>query len=239
LNVINLMMPVVVGVSPETPVRDAIKLMLQHHVSGLPVIDEEQKLVGIVSEGDLLRRAEIGTQQKHNRWLSLLLSAENLAAEYVRSHGCKVRDIMTPDPITACENTPIEEVARLMEKHHIKRLPVMRGTKLVGIVSRADLVRAVMKHGATMQSPAKTDQDIRAQIIEKIRTESWSPFPLIDVEVSAGRVKLKGTVFFQRQRDGLKIVAENTAGVKEVVDELTWVEPLSTAVVSPPEGVFR
>ena len=233
MNVINVMMSTVVSVSPETSIRDAIKLMLQHRVSGLPVVDEEQALVGILTEGDLLRRVEIGTERKHNRWLSFLLNMDDLAVEYVHAHGRKVSEVMTPVPIiTARENTPLEEVARLMEKHHIKRLPVMRGTKVIGIISRADLIRAVMNHGAAMRGPAKSDQYIRAQIIEKIRMERWSPFPLVDVDVSDGCVRLKGVVSFQHQRDALKIVAENTTGVKEVIDELIWVEPSTGLVVS-------
>lgn len=233
MNVINVMMSTVVSVSPETSVLDAIKLMLQHRISGLPVVDKEQALVGILTEGDLLRRTEIGTERKHNRWLSFLLNMDDLAVEYIRAHGRKVGEIMTPNPIiTARENTPLEEVARLMEKHHIKRLPVMRGTKVVGIVSRADLMRAVMNHGVAMRGPAKSDQYIRAQIIEKIRMERWSPFPLVDIEVNDGCVKLTGIVFFQHQRDALKVVAENTTGVKEIIDDLTWVEPLLGTVTS-------
>jgi CBS domain-containing protein len=233
LNVINVMMPTVISVSPETSVRDAIKLMLQHRISGLPVVDEEQALVGILTEGDLLRRTEIGTERKHNRWLSFLLNMDDLAVEYVRAHSRKVGEIMTPAPIiTARENTPLEKVAGLMEKHNIKRLPVMRGTKVIGIISRADFIRAVMNHGTAMRGPAKSDQYIRAQIIEKIRMEHWSPFSLVDVEVSDGCVRLKGVVSFQHQRDALKVVAKNTPGVKEVIDELTWAEPSTGLAVS-------
>ena len=117
--------------------------MLQRHISGSPVVDKQAHLVGIVTEGDFLRRAETGTQRHRPRWLEFLIGPGRLADEYTRSHGRKVHEIMTPDPITVTEQTPLDEVVRMMEKHRIKRLPVVRGQELVGIVSRANLLHAL------------------------------------------------------------------------------------------------
>ena len=133
----------VVSVGPDDSVSEAARIMLQRHISGLPVIDKEGRLVGIVTEGDFLRRAETGTQRRRPRWLEYLLGPGRLADEYTRSHGRKVREVMTADPLTASDDTPLDEIVHTMEKRGIKRLPVLRGTEVVGIVSRANLVHAL------------------------------------------------------------------------------------------------
>jgi CBS domain-containing protein len=134
----------VVTVAPDAPIEKAVRLMLQHCVSGLPVVDGSGKLVGIITEGDLLRRAEIGTEHQRPRWLTILLGRGRLASDYVRSHGRKVKDVMTRDVVAITETTLIREVVELMEIHRIKRLPVLRRRRLVGIVSRANLIRALV-----------------------------------------------------------------------------------------------
>src|SRR6202140_2919617 len=131
----------VISVTPETAIVDAANTMLQKHVSGLPVVDSTGKLVGIVSEGDFIRRSEIGTQRKRGRFLKFILGPGKAAADFVHEHGSKVAEIMTPEPLTVREDTALEEIVRLMERNHVKRLPVMRGDKIVGIVSRANLLQ--------------------------------------------------------------------------------------------------
>ena len=133
----------VISVAPEATVRHAIRLMLQNNISGLPVIDDKGKLVGIVSEGDFLRRSEIGTERKRSRWLTAFLGPSEPAHDYVHSHGLKVKEVMTCDPIMVQEDTQLDQVVHLMESHNIKRLPVVRGEKVVGVVSRANLMRAL------------------------------------------------------------------------------------------------
>ncbi len=133
----------VITVTPETTIVDAANTMLQKHVSGLPVVDASGKLVGIVSEGDFIRRSEIGTQRKRGRFLKFILGPGKAATDFVHEHGSKVAEIMTSQPLTITEDTPLEKIVELMEKNNVKRLPVMRGDKIVGIVSRANLLQAV------------------------------------------------------------------------------------------------
>lgn len=232
MNVQNIMTPDVISVSVDAAIEDAIKLMLKHQISGLPVVDRNRNLVGVISEGDLLRRIEIGTEPHHSRLLGFLMGPGRIAEEYVRCHGRKVSEIMTPEPITVTEATPVAEVARLIEKNRIKRLPVMRGDRLVGIVTRANLIRAVITRGAS--SPrTENDRKIRENICSQIDKESWAPAPLIGIDVRDGAVTLTGVVYDARQEDAMKVLAENTPGVKSVKNDLTWIEPVSGTAILP------
>jgi CBS domain-containing protein len=233
VNVLHIMTPDAISVLPEDSVQHAIELMLENRISGLPVVDKNRNLVGIVSEGDLLRRMEIGTERKRNRWLSLLLGAGRLAKDYVHSHGRIVEEIMTPEPVTVSEYTPLEDVARLMERHHIKRLPVMRDGKLVGMVTRANLIQAIAARGHAFPPLTDSDQAIRAGILNEIAQQPWAPAPLINVTVKDGVVEIFGVVTDGRQEEALKVLIENTRGVKAVKNELTWIEPMSGTVILP------
>ena len=161
----------VVTVAPDATILEAAKTMLQHHVSGLPVVDAAGKLVGIVSEGDFIRRGEIGTQRKRSRWLRFLLGAGAEATDYVREHGRKVSEVMTGEPVTIAEDATLEEIVTSMETNGIKRLPVMRGDKLVGIVSRANLLQAVASLAQEIPDPTADDDHIRSRIRERRRRE--------------------------------------------------------------------
>jgi len=194
---------------------------------GLPVVDGAGLLVGIITEGDFLRRAETGTQRKRPRWLEFLTGPGRLAGEYVRTHGRKVSEIMTPDPVTAAEDTPLDEVVQLMEQHRIKRLPVVRGRAVVGIISRANLLHALASVVRELPASAKSDTEIRERILAELAKEPWAPRHFIDPVVRNGTVELWGTIFDDRERQGAKVVAENIAGVKAVKDHLVWVEPMS------------
>ena len=154
----------VVSVTPEATIRHAIRLMLDNHISGLPVIDDKAKLVGIVSEGDFLRRSEIGTERKRSRWLGALLGPGEPANDYVHSHGLKVKEVMTRKPITVQEDAPLDQVVHLMESRSVKRLPVVRGEKVVGVVSRANLMRALASMYRAAPKSSKNDAAIRGQI---------------------------------------------------------------------------
>jgi CBS domain-containing protein len=229
----------IVSVTPEATVLEAVRLMLQNHISGLPVIDATGNLIGVVTEGDLLRRAETGTQRKRSRWLELLVGPRTLAEDYIHAHGRKVEEVMTPDPVTISEDTPLEEVVRAMERHRIKRLPVVRGKNVVGIVSRANLMHALASLGRAAPAASNSDTAIRNQILKELDKQVWAPVALIDVVVRDGVVELWGTITEEKQGDGLRVVAENIPGVKKVVNHLTWIEPMSGMILSSPDEDAR
>jgi CBS domain-containing protein len=229
----------VLSVTPETTVLEAIELMLQNHISGLPVIDSAGSLVGVVTEGDFLRRAETGTQRKRSRWLELLAGPRTLAEDYVQAHGRKVEEVMTADPVTIAESTPLEEVVSIMERRRIKRVPVVRGKTVVGIVSRANLMHALASLGRAAPAAANSDTAIRNQILAELDKQVWAPVALVDVVVRDGVVELWGTITEEKQGVGLKVVAENIPGVKQVVNHLTWIEPMSGMILSSPDEDAR
>jgi CBS domain-containing protein len=221
----------VISVAPDASILECIRLMLQHRISGLPVIDAAGNLVGIVTEGDFLRRAEAGTERKRPRWLEFFAGPGRLADEYVHSHGRKAAEVMTGEPLTINEDTPVEEVVRLMEERRIKRLPVMRGTKVVGIVSRANLLHALASVAREAPPPAKDDQAIRERVLAELAKQPWAPRDLIDVTVRNGAVELWGIVTADHQRDAATVAAENVAGVKKVTNHLAWIEPTSGMMI--------
>lgn len=216
----------VITVKPETSVVEAANIMLQNHISGMPVVDATGKLVGIISEGDFLRRAEIGTQRKHGRWLKLLLGPGTSAEEFVHAQGRKIGEIMTPDPLTVTEDTSLDDIVQLMEKKHVKRLPVMRGEHIVGIVSRSNLLQAVASLARDIPDPTADDDHIRERIIATIEKNDWTPFGL-NVVVRNGVVDLDGVITEERSRAAAIVAAETVPGVKEVHDHLCWIEPMS------------
>jgi CBS domain-containing protein len=216
----------VITVGPETTILEAANTMLQNHISGLPVVDANGALVGIVSEGDFIRRAEIGTQRKRGRWLNLLLGPGAAASDFVRGQGRKIGEIMTPEPLTVTEETSLEDIVRLMEKNNVKRLPVMRGNRIVGLVSRSNLLQAVAALARDVPDPTADDDHIRDRIIATIAKNDWMPFGL-NVVVRNGVVHLDGVVTEERSRQAAIVAAETVAGVKEVHDHLCWVEPMS------------
>jgi len=223
--------------APETTIAEAARLMLQHHISGLPVTNASGAVVGVVTEGDLLRRAETGTQRQRTRWLELLLGPGRLAGDYVAAHARKVGEVMTSDVVSVAATESLESVVQLMEKRRIKRVPIVEGERLVGIVSRADLVRALV-HKLTREAAdakrGRSDEEIRADIRAIIDKEPWGPRFSVDVTVEAGVVGLHGTVTDARERTAVNVAAENVPGVAAVRDHLVWVEP-NTGWVIPAE----
>lgn len=226
----------VVTVTPETTILEAANIMLQRHVSALPVLDPAGKLVGIVSEGDFIRRSEIGTQRKRGRWLSFLLGPGQAASDFVLEHGRKVSEVMTAEPFTVTEDTTLEEIVTSMETNGVKRLPVMRGDKLVGIVSRANLLQAVASLAREIPDPTADDDHIRRRIIDVLEKNDWCPMGL-GVVVRDGIVHLSGVITEERSRQAAIVGAENVTGVKKVHDHLCWVEPMSGMYLESPEDV--
>ncbi|MCW5746200.1 MAG: CBS domain-containing protein [Alphaproteobacteria bacterium] len=217
----------VVTVGPDTPIQTAIRVMLQHKVSGLPVVDADGAVVGVVTEGDFLRRVETGTQRQRMRWLEFLIGPGRMAAEYADTHGRKVADVMTPEPQTVTENTSLTHIVEVMERKRIKRLPVVRDGKLVGIVSRANLLHAVADLSAQAAAPTASDSSIRDQIMAELSRETWAPVAMVNVTVRDGIVDLWGTLIDERQRRAVCVAAENVPGVKAVRDHLVW-EPTTS-----------
>ncbi len=213
----DIMTTPVVSVAPETGVSDVARLLLERHISAVPVIEPDGRLVGMVSEGDFLRRAE-GESQRHGSWWLRLLSrrGEN-AADYVKTHGRYAADIMTRDVITVTQDTPAGEVAHLLESNRIKRVPVVRDGTVVGIVSRADLLRSLAAQRDTRTATASVeDATIRKQMLNEISASDWAPTYGVSVVVVDGIVQIWGLVDSQDQGEALRVAAENVPSVKGV-----------------------
>jgi len=225
----------VITVTPRTSIEDAANIMLRNHISGLPVV-EDGKLAGIVSESDFLRRAEIGTGRKRSPFLQFLLGSGRAAADFVHERGRKIEDVMTLDPVTVEEEAPLEELVRLMEKKDIKRLPVMRGKDLVGIVTRSNLLQAVASLAHEIPDPTADDDHIRDRILRQVDAMDWRPMGF-EVTVRNGVVHLHGIVTSDNAREATIVAAENTAGVKEVHDHLCFVDTYSGFYVESREDM--
>ncbi len=221
----------VISVTPETSIAEAARLMLQHRISGLPVVDGKGDVVGILTEGDLLRRAETGAAPQHSRWLELLLGPGRLASEYTHAHARKVCEAMTRDVVSVTSDTDVADVVQLLNQRRIKRVPVIDKGQLVGIVSRANLVRALVKALVKQPVRAVNDDEILKAILHGVEVERWAPRFQIDVKVKNGVVDMFGTITDDRERTALEVLVENVPGVKKVRDHLVWVEPVSGIVV--------
>jgi CBS domain-containing protein len=223
----------VVTIAEDASVLEAIGSMLQRKISGLPVVGASGVLVGMVTEGDFLRRSELGTERHAPRWIEFLLGPGKLAENYVHAAGRKVRDVMTGDVFSVDEETPLTDIVEIMERRRIKRVPVLRGGTLVGIVTRANLLRALagQQHA---DATVSFDTTIRTKLIEELKKQSWAPLVAIDVVVADGVVTFSGAIFDDRQRQALRVAAENIPGVKKVEDHLVWIEPMSGTAIEAP-----
>jgi len=222
---------------PDATVREAVQSMIRRGISGLPVVDNAGRLVGIVTEGDFLRRAEIGTERRHPRWLEFLLGPGRLANEYVHSHGRKVEEVMTRGVITVSPETPLQDVVRIMERQRIKRVPVVSDGKIVGIISRANLIQALARLADEAQESSGDDETIRTRILADLEKEAWSPGFSINVIVRNGVAEIWGTIFDERERGAVRVVAENVPGITGVKDHRILIEPISGMVFGSPEDM--
>jgi CBS domain-containing protein len=234
MNAADLMTSLVVTSRPDATIEYAAQLMLQYRISGLPVTDSDGAVLGIITESDLLRRAETGTEKHHARWLSLLIGPGRLAQEYVHTHGRKVGEVMTERVFTLTPQTPLSEIVALMETKHVKRLPVVDQGRLVGIVSRADVMAALVGLLSEKLVGTPSDAEIRDQIIAEIDRQPWGPRDSVDVIVTNGVVVLKGAITDERERAALRVAAENVPGVRAVHDRLVWVDSVSGIVIPRP-----
>ena len=215
----DIMVKDVLAVGPETPVREVALLMLERRISGVPVVDADRRVLGIVSEGDLIRRPEIETDHAPKRWLGLFLSDEERARDFVKSHGRKAREVMTQPAICVAPDTPLAEIVRLMERHRVKRLVIVEHGKLAGLVTRADLLRAMVVHQGVSPA-ASSDRDLRDRIDTMLRGEDWATSAYVNVQVENGVAQLWGTVESNAQREALILAVRSVAGVRDVQPHL-------------------
>jgi CBS domain-containing protein len=220
MNAADVMMRDVITIGPDTNVTEAAKLMAQNDVSALPVVDGRKQLIGIISEADLMRRAEIGTEIRHPWWIEAMTPATSLAAEFTKSHGKRVEELMSQDVITVTEDTSLAEIATILERHRIKRVPVTRGSELVGIVSRANLVQTLASAALASTNSMDKDRTIRQELLSRLVKQSWTDFDDRNVIVIDGKVHLWGLVGSPEERKALIAIAEGVPGVTDVVDEM-------------------
>lgn len=204
----------VLTVKAETPVAEVAAFLLEHRISAAPVEDENGRMVGIVSEGDLMRRPETGTERHPSWWLALLSDARQDAREYLKSHGLHARDVMSRHVVTVDEEAPLEKIADLLEKHGIKRVPVMRGEKVVGIVSRANLLRALVAQ--PRPSPVAADDRAIRLAVQQALQSTGARTLYVNVVVSEGVVHLWGLAQTEDEREAMRVAAEGVPGVKGV-----------------------
>jgi CBS domain-containing protein len=216
----------VISVGPDESIMKAARLMLQNRISGLPVVEKDGELIGIVTEGDFLRRGELGTQRRRPKWLEFIVGPGRLAEEYVHASGRKVDEIMTTDPVTASEDDTLEHVVDTMERRHVKRLPVVKNGRVVGIVSRSNLMHALASFARDSDDRAQlNDSQVRDNILVALERQSWAP--RVNVVVKNGVAELWGVITDDRERKAVIVAVENVPGVEHVHDHLVWVEPIS------------
>ena len=204
-------------------VTDAIRTMLSHHIRGLPVVDTGGKLLGMLSEGDFIRRAELGTDKRRSRWLSLLANKEQDALDFVHQHGRKVSQIMSSKPITIDEDTTLEQIVRLMESRNVHRFPVMRGDKIVGMVTRGDFLMALANLSLSSIGYSADDNQVRRSALEALSHVPWRPCGL-NVTVREGVLTLRGSVRSQDAQTAALVAVENIPGVKRIENHLLKID---------------
>lgn len=225
----------VLTIGREDTLGDAVRLMLQKGISGLPVVDETGKPVGMLTEGDLLRRAETHTERKRSRWMELLLGPSRLAEEYVHVHSRRVKEVMSSALVAVTPDTPLDQVVKLMEKHCIKRLPVIDDGRLVGIVSRANLLRVLAAVAPDLPRPAPSDEDIRSRLLDELEKAGWTATNFLNVIVKDGVVHLSGLVANPHEADALRVASENVPGVRAVHTQFDWCDMMTGTVIDMPE----
>jgi CBS domain-containing protein len=224
----------VIGVAESASLAEAVETMLRSRVSALFVFDTDHALIGVLSEGDLLRRAELGAERKRPRWLELLIGSGRLAEAYAHEHGRRAGEVMTREVETIGENAELSEAVDRMIHRRIKRLPVLRGETVVGVISRSDLLKGLLAAQPGATAP-HADAEIKAAIQTELDKLEWAPRASVRVEVASGVVTFGGSITDERLRDGLKVIAENTPGVTAYRDHMAWIEPNSGLVI-PSEG---
>jgi len=217
LTAVEVMTTNVISVMPGTPVRDIVKLLCTRHISGVPVIDREKRVIGIVSESDLIGRAEVVGEQRRSRWLAALTNSSALAHDYVKTHGRIAADVMTAPVITAPPTASLAECAKTLERHRIKRVPVVEDGRLIGIVTRGNLLQALATADAA-EPASLDDRTIRGRLLAELETQRWAHLSNKNIVVKDGVVELWGVVETEEERHAWRVAAENVPGVKRIED---------------------
>jgi CBS domain-containing protein len=212
----------VVTIESDATVKDAMELLMKHDISALPVVDNDGAVVGIISEADLIRREDISTEKHRPWWLEAITPATTLAAEFAKSHGQRVDEVMSRLVVSAQAETPLCDIATLLERHRIKRVPIIQDGKLIGIVSRANLIQALASSSPKSEAGAAPDHDrqIRLAVLARLGEQKWTDFGSRNVTVNGGVVHLWGLVGSVEERKALVALAEEIAGVESVSDEM-------------------
>jgi len=226
LTAADVMTRAVITVRPETSIHEIAKLLCEHHISGVPVVDDEERLLGIVSEGDLIGHAQLVGEQRQSRWQTFLNGPTLLAQHYAKSHGRAASDVMTKEVVTVLETTSVADTARALEQHRIKRVPVVRNGRLVGIVTRSNLLQVLAT--TDVSKPMNVaDRIIRERLNEELEDQPWAYLLSKNIVVENGVVHLFGIVQSDEERHAIRLAAENQAGVKAVEDHLSIIPPVS------------
>jgi len=223
------MTSVVVCIKPESTVLEAAHLLLGERISALPVVDGSGKLVGILSEGDLLHRAEIGSEKVLSRWRKAFTDDGTLARDFLKAHGRKVADVMTRSVVTATEDMDLATVAACMDDHRVKRLPVVRDGRVVGIVSRANMLQALVSRPSAAAVPKVSDTDLRREILSRLDREPWAQTVVRNVIVNDGDVELWGHAETPAQCEAFRVLVQEIPGVRSVTNNM----------VATPRGVYQ
>lgn len=216
----DVMVREVVTVGPDTDVTEAVALLVEHDISALPVVDGDNDLIGILSEADLLERQELGAEHRHPWWIETLMPASTLAKEFAKAHGKKVSEVMSTDVITAGADAPVAEIAALLERHRIKRVPIVSDGKVVGIVSQSNLIQALASSKPVSEAKSETDHGIRLELLDRLGKQKWTNFGSRNVIVQDGVVHLWGLISSESERKALTALAHEVPGVSDVADEM-------------------
>jgi CBS domain-containing protein len=220
MRAMDVMTSEVITVEQNASVQTVAKLLAERGISAVPVVDRENRVIGMVSEGDLLHRAETGTERRRSWWLDMMASTNKLAGDYIKSHSGKVKDVMTHDVISVTDVTPVADIAVLLETNRIKRVPVMHDGKLVGIVSRANLVRALAMTITQASGSEADDLSIRDKLLAELKAQRWAEVSPANVTVKDGVVHLWSSYLSEQEKRALVVAAENTPGVRRVEDHM-------------------
>jgi CBS domain-containing protein len=221
MRAMDVMTSEVLTVDENATVPAVARLLAERGISAVPVVNKENRVIGMVSEGDLLHRAETGTERRGSWWLEMMASTNKLAGDYVKSHSGKVKDVMTRDVISVIDTTPVADIAVVLETNRIKRVPVVRDGKLVGIVSRANLVRALaMTIDEQVSGTEANDRSIRDKLLAELKAQRWAEVSPANVTVKDGVVHLWSSYLSEQEKRALLVAAENTPGVRRVEDHM-------------------
>ena len=221
MRAVEVMTTKVITVGENASVAEVAKLLAERGISAVPVVDKDNRVIGMVSEGDLLHRTETGTEKCRSWWLEMMASTNQLAGDYIKSHSANVKDVMTRDVISVSDTTPLADIAILLEANRIKRVPVVRDGKLVGIVSRANLVRALaMSVNEPSSSAELDDRTIRDELLAELKAQKWAEVSPANVTVKDGVVHLWSSYLSEQEKRALVVAAENTPGVRRVEDHM-------------------